>query len=275
MLGQKLTKAMRKWRWVWPGTGCLPLRWHVGHPNFGDDINPFFFQKLLGRQVRFVRRSEPHVLGIGSILNASTPRSVIVGCGLLAPRMAPRHSLARIVSLRGHLTAEAIGFDPGHYGDPAVLVARLFPRQQTARYRLGVIPHHTQAVVCRQKIGRDTLLIDPAWHPLKVLDAINQCCGILSQSLHGLIIADAYGIPNGWLAPDEGMIGGEFKFADYFGTTRNPKRPLPIASLGKLLNARDLELTVSTYRFDLAIYQNHLLTEIARDFGDAARREVA
>jgi pyruvyltransferase len=276
MLGRKLTKALRKWRWVWPGGDSLPLRWHVGHPNFGDDINPYFFQKLLGRPVRFVRRSEAHLLGIGSILNASAPGSVVVGCGLLTPGMAPgMDSVARIVSLRGHLTAEAIGFDPGHYGDPAVLVARLFPRQQTAQFRLGVIPHHTRAAVCRRLIGRDTLFIDPAWHPLKVLDAINQCSGILSQSLHGLIIADAYGVPNGWLAPEEGMVGGEFKFADYYGTTRDPKRPLPTLSIGKLLDAKDLELFVSAYRFDLEGYQSHLVKEIVREFGDAALRAVA
>lgn len=275
MLGRKLTKAIRKWRWVWPASERFPLRWHVGHPNFGDDINPYFFQRLLGRPVRFVRRTEAHILGIGSVLNASASVSVVVGSGLLAPELAPGHSVARIVSLRGHLTAEAIGFDPGYYGDPAVLVSRLFPRQQTGMCRLGVIPHHTRAAVCRRLIGRDTLFIDPAWHPLKVLDAINQCCGILSQSLHGLVIADAYGIPNGWLAPEEGMIGGEFKFADYYGTTRDPKRPLPMSLIGKLLDARDLELSVSAYRFDLEGYQSHLVREIEREFGAADRQAVA
>ena len=43
------------------------------------------------------------------------------------------------------------------------------------------------------------------------LDAITSCNHILSTSLHGLILADAYGIPNAWLIADTGF-GKEHKF---------------------------------------------------------------
>src|SRR5699024_2844099 len=43
------------------------------------------------------------------------------------------------------------------------------------------------------------------------LDAITSCEVIVSTSLHGLILADAYGIPNAWLIADTGY-GKEHKF---------------------------------------------------------------
>ena len=44
--------------------------------------------------------------------------------------------------------------------------------------------------------------------------------GVISESLHGLILADAYGVPNVWWNPngESGLVGhnGNFKFEDYF-----------------------------------------------------------
>jgi len=265
MIVRKVTKVLRKLQWSSPQIGSVPLRWHVGQPNFGDDLNPYFFQKLLAKPVRLVRQSQVHLLGIGSILNVAKSGSIVAGCGLLSPELKPRPSAARIISLRGYLTAEAIGCEPGHYGDPALLVARLFPRIRKALYRIGVIPHHSRRGCSQSAPRRDVLFIDPGWHPLRVIDAITQCQGILSQSLHGLIIADAYDIPNGWLAPDQAMIGGEFKFADYFGTTKIPKQAFPTDSLEKLLDSKDLPLYVSPFRFDLGDYQSYLVREIKRE----------
>jgi pyruvyltransferase len=39
---------------------------------------------------------------------------------------------------------------------------------------------------------------------------------IASSSLHGLILADAYGIPNVWMCLNKDTGGGEFKFKDYY-----------------------------------------------------------
>jgi pyruvyltransferase len=63
------------------------------------------------------------------------------------------------------------------------------------------------------------------------------CERIVSSSLHGLVIADAYGIPNAWLNSDGGAGGsrpggGEFKFYDYF------------ASVNKLRHAQDFHASV-------------------------------
>ena len=40
---------------------ALPFFWHVGTPNFGDDINPALFNAALSKPVRLqTRRDRPH-----------------------------------------------------------------------------------------------------------------------------------------------------------------------------------------------------------------------
>lgn len=58
-------------------------------------------------------------------------------------------------------------------------------------------------------------IIDPR---LPIEDFVNQLCSceyIFSSSLHGLIIADAYNIPNKRAIFGNKLIGGDFKFNDY------------------------------------------------------------
>lgn len=48
------------------------------------------------------------------------------------------------------------------------------------------------------------------------IDDICSCNTILSSSLHGIIIADAYEIPNAWISLDENHPDNNFKFKDYY-----------------------------------------------------------
>jgi pyruvyltransferase len=64
----------------------------------------------------------------------------------------------------------------------------------------------------------DFLLIDlgkyDGWKD--IVDKALSCETILSGSLHGLIISEAYKIPNLWIEFGEPLIGGHFKFHDFF-----------------------------------------------------------
>jgi pyruvyltransferase len=51
---------------------------------------------------------------------------------------------------------------------------------------------------------------------------ITSCEFILSSSLHGLVVADSYGIPNQWVEPAAEDIHNTFKFYDYYSALELP-----------------------------------------------------
>lgn len=60
------------------------------------------------------------------------------------------------------------------------------------------------------------MFIDVGRDPLDVITQIASCDFIFSGSLHGLIIADSFAIPNRWLTLDPEPFGGRWKFDDYY-----------------------------------------------------------
>jgi hypothetical protein len=65
---------------------------------------------------------------------------------------------------------------------------------------------------------------------LATVRTIASCDFVVSSSLHGLIAADAFGIPNVWVRWSDRVAGGSWKFLDYFRSVGRPERgpePLP------------------------------------------------
>ena len=82
------------------------------------------------------------------------------------------------------------------------------------------------------------MIIDLA-HYEKWTDVIDQICSceiIASSSLHGLIVPDAYNIPNCWITLSGKISGGLFKFYDYFSSVnRKDSEPIKIDKISDLL----------------------------------------
>ncbi|MEQ8847648.1 polysaccharide pyruvyl transferase family protein [Botrimarina sp.] len=258
-LHDKAVRAVRKRRWAWALSSGAPLRWHCGRPNFGDDINPSFFQRVSGSGVRLARPDEPHLLGVGSICEQATRLSTLAGSGLIRP-MAAGASLdvAGAVAVRGELTAACL---PSHLrrkdalplGDPLCLIGLLQERSSSPRFDIGIIPHVCALNEFRVAAPEGRRLIDVRKGPWAVVREIANCRMVMSQSLHGLIVADSLGIPNVWIAPDSRMIGGDFKFRDYYSTTERPKQPTHWRPAGSSRTA-STDAFVSRYRHDAAAY---------------------
>ena len=77
----------------------------------------------------------------------------------------------------------------------------------------------------------------------QVIKEIVECEMIISSSLHGLILSDAYHIPNIWIKFSDETFDGSFKYLDYFASVKRPiDRPLIIRSrldLSDLLQYKD------------------------------------
>jgi pyruvyltransferase len=264
----RVEKFRRLARWRFAVGATLPVWWHVGRPNFGDDINPSFFEAVGGRKVRFATDPrQPHLLGAGSILAKATPASIVCGSGLLRPPSGSACRPGRLVAVRGEKTAEALSAPADTLlGDPLVLIDTLV-EQQPKRHPVGIIPH-VRSVARWQALARpDARLLDPGLEPWRLIREIAACEVILSQSLHGLIVADAMKVPNVWIAPSELMAGRRFKFDDYFSTLDAPKDCVPEAAA---LAARPetWPARVSRYRFSKTAYRARL-AEVCRDFTPA------
>jgi pyruvyltransferase len=84
------------------------------------------------------------------------------------------------------------------------------------KYEIGLVLRWSDTEWLGKSVGPGVKLIDLGTSDVEgVLDQMLSCKYIITSSLHGLIIADAYGIPNAWLS-SKSPAGFEFKFYDYF-----------------------------------------------------------
>ncbi|THF63134.1 polysaccharide pyruvyl transferase family protein [Pseudothauera nasutitermitis] len=201
-----------------------------GQCNFGDFLSPLIVEMAAGRAVEYAPIHKADMMAIGSIMNREVkarrlllPRRLHVwGSGTDAPGRAfsARHHYHAV---RGSHTRDQItgeGFSAVALGDPGLLANEWWsgrPRPGK-RYTLGVIPHYVDrddAAVQRVAMQPGVRIIDVYWPVEDVLKAIQECHFILSSSMHGLIVADAFGIPNRRVVLSQGMIS-DFKFVDYY-----------------------------------------------------------
>ena len=203
----------------------ISVDWHPGRNNFGDILNPLLISHLTNKKILNIRSYyyyKEHLLAIGSIIDRATKKSVIWGSGYISEKSKFISKPKKILSVRGPLTRMKLieqGLDvPEVYGDPALLFPRFYKPKSKKKYSLGILPHWMdKESKYLQNINKDILIIDiQNSNPLKVIDQIYSCENIASSSLHGLIISDAYKIPNVWIKLSNKLIGGTFKFRDYY-----------------------------------------------------------
>ena len=95
-----------------------------------------------------------------------------------------------------------------------------------------------------------------------VIDKICSCQYILSESLHGLIVAETYGIPNVWVDFMDHPEYWEFKFQDFYESIGKNEKIIKIRTSDDLENSItvtnnwkkgniDYEKLVSFYPFDI------------------------
>jgi pyruvyltransferase len=225
--------------------GRVPVRWWTKADNFGDLLSPWLISKMTGREVAFSDRSRPHYLAVGSVLNLATEHSTVWGAGAFGVEDASRFDRqATYTAVRGPLSRARLvtaGIEcPEVYGDPALLAPAYFAPDVPKRYEYGIVTRWLERRWHDAEIGPGVRLIHLETTDVEgVIEAMLSCRRIVTGSLHGLIIADAYGLPSAWVL-HRTAYGGMFKFFDYFATVNklrtaqrfNPSLPVTAARLG-------------------------------------------
>lgn len=200
--------------------------------NFGDYLSPLLVEILSGRKVQYAPVQQADLMAVGSILGRESkarrwgflPRRMhIWGTGTGSERVhySGRHYYHAV---RGALTLSQIDGLRGSpvLGDPGLLAPWVLGGREkpvAKKIHVGIIPHYADQV---EPAVAELLAAIPGsrlinvFSPVRqVLEEIASCDFVLSSSMHGLIVADSFGVPNQWLLLSRGRIS-EYKFADYY-----------------------------------------------------------
>ncbi|QUS35045.1 polysaccharide pyruvyl transferase family protein [Falsirhodobacter algicola] len=232
-------------------TEPLRLFWWNVTPNFGDTLGRDIIGHVARRPVVWSKERNADLISVGSIMwnarkgtmkrDARRAPLVVWGTGCMKFLESDWVAGAHVAAVRGPGTAGILGLPPVAFGDPGLL-ARHWIGEVERGEQVGIVPHHSQAD-------------DPCWHEMfagdprvtiidpreddsaSVIRQIAACRHIFSQSLHGLIIADSYGIPNNLIVPAGIHASAWFKFYDYAAGIHRQLRD--VVSLDGLQDAVD------------------------------------
>lgn len=195
----------------------------AGHGNFGDVLTPYIIKALTGVDIMHSREAD-HILMCGSILNQSNENSIILGAGFMS-ECDVFDTSKQVHLVRGILSKAILNeYGIGHramVGDPAIILPLIYKPKVNKRHRIGIVPHYVDFEEANKLKHR---VIDVTWPVEAVINWICECDYIVTSSLHGLIVAQAYGIPAAWVQMSDKLGGDDLKFRDYI-TTNAPTMP--------------------------------------------------
>ncbi|MBD2231995.1 polysaccharide pyruvyl transferase family protein [Phormidium tenue] len=197
--------------------------------NFGDDLNDWLWRQFFPNT--FDEDDSVVFFGIGTIINdriydrAPNAKKIIIFGSGVGYGKTPLKNLPiinekwSVYCLRGPLSSNALGLEPEKaVTDGAILIRRLFKPHKEKVYKFSYMPHVDQAEkhahrwqsIC-QKIGFG--FIDPRWQREDVLNTLCQTEILITEAMHGAIVADALRIP--WIPVKTARNIFEFKWWDW------------------------------------------------------------
>lgn len=187
-----------------------------GPGNFGDRLTSALLT-MAGVPHEWAPPAEAELFGVGSRISKVPVgfTGTVYGTGTIRPGIRRPLRRARVLAVRGELTRGACSLGRVPLGDPGILapdlLAGYIPPVGATRPEGGtvVVPHY----VDRRPRSGAVVPITTA-PPAGFVWAIALADRVVTSSLHGLIAADALGIPH-VLDPHPSVIGGLWKWADY------------------------------------------------------------
>jgi succinoglycan biosynthesis protein ExoV len=196
--------------------------WQGAVRNFGDALNlllwPFLLPGFFNDDAREL------FLGIGSVLDARHPRDavkLVAGAGYGGYQSLPVLDERWVIHwVRGPRTARYLGLDTDcGLGDPAMLLRHAGWQVAGGGCDIGFMPHFESAGrgAWREAASAAGLrLIDPRDEPAAIITAIGGCRLLLSEALHGVIVADTLRVP--WVALEPQVPLHRAKWHDWADT---------------------------------------------------------
>lgn len=205
-------------------------------PNVGDQLNSYLIDNLFNVEVVLAPANVAQVMAVGSILEElCVSRNVLCaeenpitvwGTGFITDHREQLNFIRKVnvCALRGEKSKAIVEKIMGEkikcvLADPGLLVSKIYS-QEEKKYDIGIVPHYVDINNPAMKKAllhyKNSILIDVTENPSEVIRKITRCRNIISSSLHGLIIADSFGIPNQWVKCSEKIIGDSFKYEDYY-----------------------------------------------------------
>jgi pyruvyltransferase len=213
----------------------LPLYYWQAYQftNFGDYLSLILVQRIVQSPVRVYKKTpkpEIKLLAIGSIFGAASNGDIVWGSGINGKFMNLDHyhfTQLDVRAVRGPLTRQFLmdNFQidvPEIYGDPALLFPYFFPEFKKKKFPTQdyiIIPHYSEEKLFPKEVFGD-FVVYPTESWDVIIKKILNSKFVISSSLHGIILAEAYGIPARLLK----LTNHEplFKYQDYYLGTNRP-----------------------------------------------------
>jgi pyruvyltransferase len=191
----------------------------IGRPldNFGDLLGPVIVRELVRALGLGAALRRQRLLAVGSILHFARPGDIVWGAGR-NPKADSTSEGLQVFAVRGPRTAAGY---PGAVvgGDPALLLGGLRPDllvDPGRRSGVAVVPNLNELVHVRDRRG----VVSPRAPLGRVLRALARSSLVVGSSLHGVIVAEALGVPARAVRATEEPA---FKYEDYYlATGRDP-----------------------------------------------------
>lgn len=210
--------------------------------NFGDLLNINLFNRLFETWEQSSTKKAEYI-AIGSLIEAlilkeslskkiktffGRKKVYLLGTGFIKEptKSKERYSKKIIpIGVRGKTTKarlEKNGIDCSKtvLGDWGLITDKLVETPKVnKKYDVGIIPHYVdknhpfiQEISKRENIK----ILDVQQAPEYFVKDLLECETILSSAMHGLIASDCYGIPNLAIRLSDNVVGGDYKFNDYY-----------------------------------------------------------
>ncbi|MBE5958147.1 MAG: polysaccharide pyruvyl transferase family protein [Lachnospiraceae bacterium] len=238
--------------------------------NIGDSISPLICNWLLNKKnltLDSKTKSTKHLLAVGSILVTGRHYfdATVWGSGILYLNHIRSLSLQKyfrkldVRVVRGPISAKILSFCgykcPEIYGDPGVLMPLIYPKTANRNSDTISVIRHLKSV--HLKTPDSLNFIDTRTSDYKAfIDQICESKMVISSSLHGIILAESYGVPAIFL--QEEMEDSLLKFYDWYYSTN--RHNVKIAySIEEALDIEPMELP------DLSDMQENLIKAFPYD----------